>query len=59
MPTFATCGKQVVANAATGLGVGAILVQFFLWYAIALLGGLMIWAVLSSFSEVFVGIFDR
>ncbi|MEM0947595.1 MAG: hypothetical protein AAGK37_09335 [Pseudomonadota bacterium] len=46
------------AIAAAVLGGTAIMFQFFAWYAMALLGVLLISALLSSLSEAFGGIFD-
>ncbi len=46
------------AIAATVLGGAAILFQFFAWYAMALLGVLVIMALMNSLSEAFGGIFD-
>ncbi len=42
----------------TVLGGCAILFQFFAWYAMALLGVLVIMALLNSLSDAFGGIFD-
>ena len=46
------------AIAAAALGGCAILFQFFVWYALALLGVLLIMALLNSLSSVFGGVFD-
>ncbi|MGB8623115.1 MAG: hypothetical protein WCD16_09870 [Paracoccaceae bacterium] len=45
------------AIGAAALGGGAILFQLFTWYALALIGVLLIWAVLQSLGDVFGDMF--
>lgn len=50
--------KKRPAIAAIALAGLTVTFQFFVWYAIAFLGVLLIWALLENFGEVFRAIFE-
>lgn len=49
--------RRRVGSCAVALGAGAIGLQFLFWWAMALLGVLLVWAVLDNLEGVFGGLF--